>query len=429
MAEKPKRKIPGLFLFLSVAFLNAMVDLGHKITVQNSIFKIYDDAAQVALTAVVNALILLPFILLFTPAGFLSDRFYKPRIMQITAFSAVIITSLITLSYYQGWFEFAFAMTFVLAAQSAIYSPAKYGYIREIADKPQIAPANGFVQATTIVAILTGIFVFTVLFETLLTGKSYQNEAELIQHIAPLGWGLVILSILEFMFASRLPKPVKPQTAIAFDWAAYRRGQLLKTNLKRVTHNRLILYAIFGLSLFWGLSQTLLATFPAFAKIRLAEDNTIVIQGLLACSGVGIIAGSLLGGRLNREVIQFRQVLIGAAGLLFMLWLIPTLSDVVSFALAIVAFGFFGGLLIIPLNAYIQLTAPMDELGKVLAGNNWVQNVTMVSFLILTYLVAEAETQSADFLGWLPWLALSLMLPLLWRLRPITMVVDISQKR
>lgn len=97
-------RLSSLGPFLAVAFINAMVDLGHKIIVQNTIFKIYDDAAQVGLTAIVNALILLPFILLFTPAGYLSDRFAKPGIMRWSAFSAVIVTLLITLSYYQGWF-------------------------------------------------------------------------------------------------------------------------------------------------------------------------------------------------------------------------------------------------------------------------------------------------------------------------------------
>ena len=100
-------RIAGLAPFLLVAFINAMVDLGHKITIQNTLFKIYDDATQVALTAVVNALILLPFILLFTPAGFLSDRFAKPKIMRFAAASAIVITLLITLSYYQGWFQLA----------------------------------------------------------------------------------------------------------------------------------------------------------------------------------------------------------------------------------------------------------------------------------------------------------------------------------
>jgi len=211
-------RLPGFLSFLAVAFINAMVDLGHKILIQNTIFKVYDDAAQVGLTAIVNALILLPFILLFTPAGFLSDRFAKPLIMRCTAFAAIIITLLITLAYYQGWFLFAFAMTLVLAAQSALYSPAKYGYIRELAGMDRLSSANGFIQATTIVAILGSIFLFSILFENRLEGLSYDNEAQLIQHIAPVGWMLVLLSVVEFILACRLPLTQPDTAAKRFDW-------------------------------------------------------------------------------------------------------------------------------------------------------------------------------------------------------------------
>ena len=67
----------------------AFVDLGHKIVIQNTVFKIYDGQTQIVLTAVVNALILLPFLLLFSPAGYLSDRHPKPRIIRFSALAAV----------------------------------------------------------------------------------------------------------------------------------------------------------------------------------------------------------------------------------------------------------------------------------------------------------------------------------------------------
>lgn len=394
--------LPGFISFLAVAFINAMVDLGHKILIQNTVFKMYDDATQVGLTAIINALILLPFILLFTPAGYLSDRFAKPYLMRATAFAAILITLLITLAYYQGWFLFAFALTLVLAAQSALYSPAKYGYIRELAGNERLAPANGFIQATTIVAILSGIFVFTILFEIRLDGHAYQNEAELIRHIAPIGWLLVSLSVIEFILACRLPLTGTTSTRQRFDWQRYRRGHILRENLQRLLHNPMIWYAILGLSMFWGISQTFLATFPAFAKIVLAEDNTIVIQGLLACSGVGIIIGSLVAGTGRKGHIKTGLIPAGAIGMCLVLFVVPLLGSTMLFALAILCFGFFGGLFIIPLNALIQWHAPANQLGTILAGNNWVQNITMISFLMLTLLAAVAAITSQIMIQTIP---------------------------
>ena len=53
----------GFVAYISVVFLNAFIDLGHKIVVQNTVFKVYDGNTQIMLTAIVNSLILLPFIL------------------------------------------------------------------------------------------------------------------------------------------------------------------------------------------------------------------------------------------------------------------------------------------------------------------------------------------------------------------------------
>ena len=128
-------KIKGLLPYIAVVFLNAFTDLGHKIIIQNTVFKIYDGQTQIILTAIVNALILIPFVMLFSPSGFLSDKYTKNKVMRYAAWAAVFITLGITFSYYVGEFEVAFFLTFILAVQSALYSPAKYGYIKELVGK------------------------------------------------------------------------------------------------------------------------------------------------------------------------------------------------------------------------------------------------------------------------------------------------------
>ena len=196
--------IVGVFNYLAVVFLNAFTDLGHKIIIQNTIFKVYDGELQIILTSIVNALILLPFILMFSPSGFLADRFPKNIIMKYSSILAILITSLITLSYYNGWFYVAFCLTFLLALQSAIYSPAKYGYIKELVGNEFISVGNGSVQAVTTIAILGGIIFYTVLFEGLL-GDNFTTKEDVLTIVAPLGWLLVLGSIIEFFLASKLP--------------------------------------------------------------------------------------------------------------------------------------------------------------------------------------------------------------------------------
>ena len=387
-------KTKGFFAFISMIFLNAFVDLGHKIIIQNTIFKVYDGSTQVILTAIINGLILLPFVLLFTPSGYLADRFNKPKIMRWSALLAVGLTLLITLSYYLGWFEFAFAMTFMLAVQSAFYSPAKYGYIREIAGKNNLTSANGFVQSVTIIAILLGMFIFSILFETILADQNYQSEIDIIKLIAPLGWVLVAGSLIELYFSSRLPSLITPVLKDAFDWKQYRTGRALSSNLKLLRADAVIWLSIVGLSVFWGVSQVVLAAFPAFAKETLFIDSTIVIQGLLACSGIGIVAGSLLAGKISNHYIESGLIPLGAVGMVGALFLLPQISSALWLSLDILAFGFFGGLFIVPLNSLIQFHARAPQLGTVLAGNNWVQNVVMLSFLAITVAFSLADFSS-----------------------------------
>jgi acyl-[acyl-carrier-protein]-phospholipid O-acyltransferase/long-chain-fatty-acid--[acyl-carrier-protein] ligase len=196
-------KITGFLPYIFVVFLNAFTDLGHKIIIQNTIFKVYDGSEQIILTAIVNGLILLPFILLFSPAGFISDKYKKDKVMQISAIFAVVVTLLITLSYYLGLFWVSFFLTFLLAAQSALYSPAKYGYIKELLGSNNIVAGNGAVQSVTIVAILGGMFAYSIGFESLLHDAT--TEATILQNIAPLGILLFLGSLIELYLAYKLP--------------------------------------------------------------------------------------------------------------------------------------------------------------------------------------------------------------------------------
>ena len=82
----------GTLPYLLVVVLNAFVDLGHKITLQNTLFTVYDGTVQIVLSAIINGLILLPFIVLFAPAGYLADRFVKHRVIRASALAAIFIT-------------------------------------------------------------------------------------------------------------------------------------------------------------------------------------------------------------------------------------------------------------------------------------------------------------------------------------------------
>jgi acyl-[acyl-carrier-protein]-phospholipid O-acyltransferase/long-chain-fatty-acid--[acyl-carrier-protein] ligase len=407
-------KTPYAIPFLLAVFLNALVDLGHKIIIQNTLFKIHDGGELVVFTAIINALILLPFILLFIPAGMVSDRVPKHRVMRLSAWAAVLLTVFITASYVMGWFWFAFGMTFLLAAQSAFYSPAKLAYLKGFFGKQHLAQANGLVQAIVIIAILAGTFVFSVLFEiwfpTMVEGSPV-SKGEVLQAMVPAGFLLVLNSVIELVMVYRLPNVdgiektdaklvVKVATKIDSTENKVTHTAIAEesSSLLSVLRNSSIRLSIIGLAMFWSVGQVMLAAFPAFAKDSLGELNTIVIQGILAATGVGIAIGSLIAGRCSKNYIETGIIPIGAIGLAIGLFILPQLDSALTLSLNFLWIGVMGGLFIIPLNALIQYHAKDKDLGKTLAANNLIQNIAMLSFLAMTVAFALADIASQQLL-------------------------------
>jgi acyl-[acyl-carrier-protein]-phospholipid O-acyltransferase/long-chain-fatty-acid--[acyl-carrier-protein] ligase len=379
--------IVGVANYLLVVFLNAFTDLGHKIIIQNTVFKIYDGELQIILTAIVNALILLPFILMFSPSGFLADRFAKNKILEYSSVFAIVITLGITYSYYHGMFYTAFVMTFLLALQSAIYGPAKYGYIKELVGITHISAGNGAVQAVTTVAILGGIIFYTVLFEGLYS-ESLHSKEEILTAIAPLGWLLVGSSVLEWFLASKLPNKMLQVSQRKFHIKNYLRGEYLLKNLRIIKRKKEVYEAIIALSLFWSISQVVLAIFGEYAKSELGVTNTIFVQGVMALAGIGIVVGAFMAASFSRYYIHTGLVAVGAFGVTLIVFLVPFVSSMIVMAFMFMLFGIFSAFIMVPLNAQIQFLSPLPHLGTILAGSNFIQNIFMFTFLILTTIFA-----------------------------------------
>ena len=72
--------------FLFVVFCNVIVDVAHKVFLQNIAFKVFDGSTQVIWISIINGLIIIPFLLLFTVSGYLSDKYNKKDITLINNF-------------------------------------------------------------------------------------------------------------------------------------------------------------------------------------------------------------------------------------------------------------------------------------------------------------------------------------------------------
>ena len=377
-------------LFFSVVFLNALIDLGHKIAIQNTVFKVYDGSQQIILVAIINACILLPFIALVMPVAKLADTLNKVKIMRTTAAASLLLTLAITLFYSAGWFWPAMIMTLLMAIQSAFYSPAKLAYLKLCWGSSRLSEANGWAQTASISGILIGTLAFSVGFEHLYSGQVIvlADTNALIALLWPLGLVLVSLAMLQLYWTYRIPLLKEPALEQGTINSKTKISSVSRQSLFELLSHRRRLLPVLCLALFWSVGQGMLAAFPAFAKAHAGINNTAVIQGVLATTGLGLALGAIAVGRLSGQRIELRFVPLGVVIMALGLTSLSFLSAAIEFAMVYFMMGIASACLIVPLNAYLQKNTPSEQLGGLIASSNFLQNIAMLAMLLLTIVMA-----------------------------------------
>jgi acyl-[acyl-carrier-protein]-phospholipid O-acyltransferase/long-chain-fatty-acid--[acyl-carrier-protein] ligase len=381
--------------FLFVVFCNVIVDVAHKVLLQNIAFKVFDGSEQVVWISIINALILIPFLLLFTLSGYLSDKYNKKDILIYGAISSFTLSVLMVLSYLSGNFYLAMANLVLLAVQSAIYSPAKFGIIMDIWGKNNLAKGNSSLQAVSIIAILFSIASGSFVFESFYNTNNLEllnTKEQLLDAILPLTFYIVPVAFLEMIVSlfilKKLKTTYKRNSSLQLDKKELLKGKLLKKNIQTIYANNIIFLSVIGLSVFWGVSQGLMAVFPSFAKQYLNITDVFVINGVIAASGIGIAIGSIIYSKLSKHYIEVGTIPFAAIGMAVMIYFSTQMTSALFLGLTFLVFGIFGGLFVVPLNALIQFNAKKKTLGTILAGNNWFHSLAMFLMLSITTFVS-----------------------------------------
>ena len=381
--------------FLFVVFCNAFVDVTHKVLLQNIAFKVFDGSTQVVWISIINSLIIIPFILLFTLSGFLSDKYDKKNILVYGAVSSFLLSILMIISYLSGNFYFAMGSLVLLAIQSAVYSPAKFGIIIDIYGRKNLASGNAFLQAISMMAILFSIASASIVFEIFYNNNNLQTlttKEELLSAILPLTYYIVPFAFLEmlvsFLFLKNISTSYNKNKDLTLNKKELFQGKLLQNNMKILTSNNAIFLSVIGLSVFWGISQSTMAVFPSFAKMYLGISDVSIINGVIGASGIGIAIGSIMYSKISKYYIEVGTIPLAAFGMALTLYISTLVASPIRLAIIFLFFGFFGGMFIVPLNALIQFNAKKKVLGTILAGNNWFHSVSMFLMLGMTTIVS-----------------------------------------
>jgi LPLT family lysophospholipid transporter-like MFS transporter len=336
---------------------------------------------------VYTSLLFVPFIVLAPIAGFLNDRYPKTAWLAGGNGLKVIGTLLCTLSIAFGpiWQGIGYLMVGVGAC---VYGPAKYGILPEILPKDRLVRANGMVELLTLVAILGGGIVGSVMSDR-------WKDSVLTSYGVIMGIYLGSLLLNMMMQQTPANPTVRWKTNVSTFWEHAQ--QLAKApRLSRM---------LLGTGLFWVCGAAMKINFQPWGLnvLRLPDNTQIALLGLWL--SVGVMVGSILAGQwfqigdLRRT--RFFGFSLGATlALLFSVeplefWRHPVIQAgplhlVVPVVGLLIGTGIAAGFFLIPLNAALQSESDPGKLGKTIAVQNLVDNIGMSCASLLCLISVKA---------------------------------------
>ncbi|MGR9088569.1 MAG: lysophospholipid transporter LplT [Gammaproteobacteria bacterium] len=309
---------------------------------------------------------LIAFVLLAPWAGKLADQHAKSRVLIVANLIKATGAGLMLLKV-----EPLLAYC-IVGVGAAIYSPAKYGILPELAGHQFLVKANSLIEGSTILAILMGM----------------EIGAQLADHSTT----LALSGTIGLFFASALITVLLPAKVARTNGSGSALVQFYKQIIQFFSTPR-SRFAMLGASLFWATAATLRVIIVAWAPWVLALNNATEIAELTLFLAVGIIAGSALVPRmiplehLRRARLPAYLMALFIIGLGFTDSLWPA-----RFTLFFV--GMMGGMFIVPVNAALQELGQLSiGSGAAVALQGFFQNLTM---LLAVGAYTYAASQHAD---------------------------------
>ncbi len=304
-------------------------------------------------TATTFVIFTLPLVLLSLLGGTLADALSKRTV--IIGLKAVEV-ALMAAGTVALWLSPAggllpLLVLFGMGAQSALFSPSKYGILPELVPHERLSAANGLMEMWTFTAILLG---------TAAGGMLLQGAGD---HLWVAPFALMVLSVVGFFAAFAVP-PVREGDAIGGV-----RGTVVGA-FAALRQDRVLRLAIAGAVFFWTIASLFAQNVLVYAKAVLGLSDAWSGVPLTVLS-VGIGVGALLVGRLSQQRVEYGLVPLGAAGVFVSLAWLGLVPPALTGTLALMGLlGAASAFIFVPLNAILQWKSPPDRRGAVIAFSN-----------------------------------------------------------
>ncbi len=375
-------------------------------------------------------LFILPYFIFSATAGQIADKFERSQLIRGIKVLEIVIMLIGSAGFLLGNLWLLLLALFMMGTHSTFFGPIKYAILPEILKPNELMSGNALFQSGTSIAILVGMILGGAVIS--------MSQGNLIW----ISLTVVIIAILGYLSSRFILKQQVSSPELKIDWNFFRTSF---QTLKYAKSFPLIFMILLGNSWYWFYGATYLTQIPQLTQQNLhASEN--VVSLLLTFFSVGIGVGSLLCRRIGGSEVNIKMVPIGAIGLtLFAFYLALSLAFVPErtgammnvadmfnhgaiyyhVMLAVTLLGISGGFYIVPLYAMMQAYSPRSHRARVVAANNILNAVFMVSSAIFSIIILSVLKIDIKILFSITAvLSAGFTLWLLYRLKPMLKTVQ-----
>jgi acyl-[acyl-carrier-protein]-phospholipid O-acyltransferase/long-chain-fatty-acid--[acyl-carrier-protein] ligase len=301
--------------------------------------------------AIASAMLVLPYIFFSPYAGSLAMKYDKTKIFKTMKLIEIPIVLIADYGFFHQNLYIAMSAVFLIGLQSAIYSPSKYGLIRDVGGFEGISYGTGAMEMFTFAGVLIG----TVVASLVSDHYSVWLASGLLLGIAIMGYATSLtIKVKESAPLETSNSSINPIT-FAVESVKYAKN-ILGLNI-----------VIVALSTFWLIGSLLQMNLVVYCPQHLGMSN-IQTGIVMSAAAIGIGIGCYMAGVLSNRKVELGLVPIGAIGMVITLGIIYFLNPVGTvFIVLIFIAAFFTGLYKVPLNSWVQDRVKGRMLGDILA--------------------------------------------------------------
>jgi 1-acyl-sn-glycerol-3-phosphate acyltransferase len=350
------------------------------------------------LANVAAGLFILPYFLFSATAGQLADKYEKSMLIRRVKLLGIGLMAVASAALVTGSYALLLLVLFFMGVQSTLFGPVKYAYLPQQLAEDELIGGNALVESGTYIAIILGLIA---------GGIAVGDEIAAalgVSKQAVLSACLVGVAVIGYLASRQIPVTRAVDPGLRINWNAWQETWHI---VQFAREERSVFLSILGISWFWFYGSAMTIQIPAYT-LDILNGSESVTTFLLAAFAVGVGIGSLLCERLSGHRIELGLVPFGAIGMsLFAMDLYfanPDAHAVPATTIAeflarpgglriwfdLVMIGAFGGFYSVPLYALIQQRSERSHLSRIIAANNIINALLMVTAAAMSMMLLNA---------------------------------------